>query len=124
MLQLHSNRTHPQIRLHLMRQTENINVRTIEPLIAPAALKLELPLSEAAAETVAESREIVKRILAGDDPRLAVVVGPCSIHDEKAGLEYAVRLGGTCRPCAGSAVFADAGLFRKATHYRRLEGVD
>ncbi len=80
-----------------MRQIENINVRTIEPLISPAALKAELPMTDAAAETVAESREAVKRILAGDDPRLMIVVGPCSIHDEKAGLEYAEKLAGLAR---------------------------
>ena len=75
-----------------MRPIENINVRGIEPIISPAALKSAQPLSSAAAETVVNSREVVKQILAGDDPRLIVVVGPCSIHDEKSGLEYAERL--------------------------------
>ncbi len=75
-----------------MRPIENINVRGIEPIISPAALKSAQPLSSAAAETVINAREVVKQILAGDEPRLIVVVGPCSIHDEKAGLEYAERL--------------------------------
>jgi 3-deoxy-7-phosphoheptulonate synthase len=75
-----------------MRQTENINVRGIEPLISPEELKHEQPMSEAAADAVVDSREIVKKILAGDDPRLMVIVGPCSIHEEKSGLEYAERL--------------------------------
>ncbi len=78
-----------------MRQTENINVRSIEPLITPAALKAELPSSEAATETVADTREAVKQILAGEDPRLMAVVGPCSIHDEKSGSGIRGAFGGT-----------------------------
>ncbi|HTQ38798.1 MAG TPA: 3-deoxy-7-phosphoheptulonate synthase [Pirellulales bacterium] len=75
-----------------MRPIENINVGRIEPLISPQELKTEHPLSEAAAETVVDSRETVKKILAGDDARLMVIVGPCSIHDEQSGLDYAQRL--------------------------------
>ena len=75
-----------------MPAIENINVRGIEQIISPQDLKREQPLAESAATTVVDGREIVKRILSGDDPRLMVVVGPCSIHDEKAGLEYAERL--------------------------------
>ncbi|HZZ30256.1 MAG TPA: 3-deoxy-7-phosphoheptulonate synthase [Pirellulales bacterium] len=75
-----------------MRQTENINVGRIEPLISPQQLKTEQPLTEKAAEVVVDSREVVKKILAGDDARLLVIVGPCSIHDEKSALDYAQRL--------------------------------
>ncbi|MCC7085355.1 MAG: 3-deoxy-7-phosphoheptulonate synthase [Pirellulales bacterium] len=75
-----------------MYQTENINVRGIEPIISPLDLKHELPASEAVAQTVVDAREVVKKILSGEDQRLMVVVGPCSIHDEKSGLEYAQRL--------------------------------
>jgi 3-deoxy-7-phosphoheptulonate synthase len=75
-----------------MRPIENINVRGIEQIISPQDLKREQPLSESAAATVVDGREIVKRILSGEDRRLMVVVGPCSIHQEKAGLEYAERL--------------------------------
>ena len=80
-----------------MRQIENINVRGIEEIISPQELKLEKPLSSAAAETVADAREVVKSILAGDDPRLLAVVGPCSIHNENSGLEYAQRLAQVAR---------------------------
>ncbi len=83
-----------------MRQIENINVRGIEEIISPQELKREEPLSAVAAETVGDAREIVKSILAGDDPRLLAVVGPCSIHDEKSGLEYARRLAEVARTCA------------------------
>src|SRR5262249_47531098 len=75
-----------------MRPIENINVRGIEQIVSPVDLKREQPLDEAAAETVVEAREVVKHILNGSDPRLLVIVGPCSIHDERVALEYAGRL--------------------------------
>ena len=75
-----------------MRKTENINVRKLDPLITPAGLKFEQPLSESGTDAILEGRETVKKILNGEDPRLMAIVGPCSIHDEKAGLEYAQRL--------------------------------
>jgi 3-deoxy-7-phosphoheptulonate synthase len=62
------------------------------PLISPAALKHELPMTEAANRTVVEGRAAVKRILRQDDPRLLAIIGPCSIHDPHAALEYAGRL--------------------------------
>jgi len=76
----------------MMRPTQNINVRDTVSLIAPRQLKEDLPMTEAANQTVVESREVVKQILAGDDPRLMAVVGPCSIHDPKAAREYAGQL--------------------------------
>src|SRR5690242_12237027 len=75
-----------------MHKTENINVRGIEAIISPSDLKREQPASDNASQTVYEGREVVKKILAGEDQRLMVIVGPCSIHDEKSGLEYAERL--------------------------------
>jgi 3-deoxy-7-phosphoheptulonate synthase len=75
-----------------MVRTNNLNVSGLTPLIAPADLKQVLPLSETAAEFVADSRERIKDILWSRDPRMMVVVGPCSIHDPKAALEYAGRL--------------------------------
>jgi 3-deoxy-7-phosphoheptulonate synthase len=75
-----------------MQQTENLNVITIDPLLSPAAIRQELPLTEAASRTVLEGRAAIKRILQQEDDRLLVIVGPCSIHDPKATLEYAARL--------------------------------
>lgn len=75
-----------------MPQIQDVNVKNTVPLIAPQDLKTARPISTAAAETVVESREIVKRILSGDDERMIVVVGPCSIHDRNVGVEYAERL--------------------------------
>lgn len=71
---------------------ENINVASQEPLITPEALKAEMPLSGKAAETVEQGRQAIYDIIDGRDHRLFVVVGPCSIHDPKAALEYATRL--------------------------------
>jgi 3-deoxy-7-phosphoheptulonate synthase len=75
-----------------MQVTENIHVKNSVPLIAPRELKGRLPMTPAANETVVKGRQAIRAILKGDDPRLLVVVGPCSIHDEKAALEYARRL--------------------------------
>jgi 3-deoxy-7-phosphoheptulonate synthase len=65
----------------------------LEPMLAPNQLAAAIPLSEMAAETVAGARRAITRILSGaDSKRLAVVVGPCSIHDPDTALEYARRL--------------------------------
>jgi 3-deoxy-7-phosphoheptulonate synthase len=72
--------------LHL---TDDLRIERIRPLLPPAILMENLPLSEAASTTVAESREAITRVLRGADDRLVVVVGPCSIHDVGAAREYA-----------------------------------
>ncbi len=72
--------------------TSNLRVADIQPLIAPDALLREMPLGEAQAATVCRTREVVRGILAGDDDRLLVIVGPCSVHDVAAAVEYAVCL--------------------------------
>ena len=69
-----------------------MRVESIRALIPPAQLLDDLPLTEAGARAVGLAREAVVRILNGQDDRLAVVVGPCSIHDPLAGLDYARRL--------------------------------
>ncbi len=71
---------------------ENANVKAIEVLLPPAKLKADIFLSETAKKTVLAGREAIKNILDKKDPRLAVVVGPCSIHDPKAALDYAKKL--------------------------------
>jgi 3-deoxy-7-phosphoheptulonate synthase len=75
-----------------MKATQDLHVRSTTPLISPHDLKIELPMTEAVNETIVATRDTVKRILQGEDPRLMVVVGPCSIHDEKCAREYAERL--------------------------------
>jgi len=72
--------------------TENTRIRSIRAVSTPAQVQSELPLSDAAAQTVLQTRREIQDILAGRDERLLVVVGPCSIHDPKAAMEYATRL--------------------------------
>ena len=71
---------------------DDVNIKSIQTLITPAELKADLPLSEAASQTVLQGRATVRNILDGKDKRLFVVIGPCSIHDPKAANEYADRL--------------------------------
>ena len=74
------------------RQVDNLNVESQEVLITPEQLKNDLPMSAAAAASIADSREVIRNILDGKDHRIFVVVGPCSIHDVDAALDYAARL--------------------------------
>ncbi|MDX8120724.1 3-deoxy-7-phosphoheptulonate synthase [Janthinobacterium sp. GMG2] len=71
---------------------ENINVTSFAPMPTPAELHAKLPLSESAFDTVSRGREALRNIIDRKDQRLFVVVGPCSIHDPVAGLDYARRL--------------------------------
>src|SRR5213594_2190210 len=73
-------------------KTRDLHVESIRPLLPPAILLEELPLSELGSLVVGRAREEVIRVLTGEDDRLHVVVGPCSIHDPAAGLDYARRL--------------------------------
>ena len=70
----------------------NINVDSQDILITPELLKSALPMSESIHDTLAASRKVIEDILDRQDPRVFVVVGPCSIHDPSAALEYARRL--------------------------------
>lgn len=75
-----------------MRKVNDLHVRAIQPLIPPVELKQRYPLPDDSAELVYESREIIKKIVNREDPRILGIIGPCSIHDTKAALEYAERL--------------------------------
>ena len=75
-----------------MIKTNNLKVTAITPIIAPADLRQVFPLSDKKREFVSKSREQIKEILQRRDRRLMVVVGPCSIHDPEAAIEYARRL--------------------------------
>ncbi len=76
----------------LAPKTENLNILELVPLITPRTLKQELEASPAILNTVLSARQTIRDILTGKDPRLLVVIGPCSIHDPVAALEYATRL--------------------------------
>lgn len=73
-------------------RVSDLHVARNVPLPSPARLQAEIPRSEEQAEFVANSRANLRSILSGEDPRLLVIVGPCSIHDTEAGIEYAHRL--------------------------------
>ncbi|GFE61392.1 3-deoxy-7-phosphoheptulonate synthase [Geobacter sp. AOG2] len=75
-----------------MIKTNNLKISAITPIIAPAELRQVFPLSDHDREFVNTSRECIKGIIHRRDPRLMVVVGPCSIHDPLAAVEYAKRL--------------------------------
>ncbi|SDY59950.1 3-deoxy-D-arabinoheptulosonate-7-phosphate synthase [Collimonas sp. OK242] len=77
-----------------MLRTDDLRIREMKELVPPSHLIREFGCSEKVAETAANSRIALHRILHGQDDRLMVVIGPCSIHDTKAALEYAGRLAG------------------------------
>lgn len=72
--------------------TDDLRIRKLEPLTSPAQLLALLPCDDDVSQTVADSRAALHRILHGEEDRLAVVVGPCSIHDPVAAMDYARRL--------------------------------
>ncbi|MGA0600042.1 3-deoxy-7-phosphoheptulonate synthase [Caulobacter sp. KR2-114] len=72
--------------------TDDLRIRAITPLRPPADLIDDLPVSHRAGATVSGARAAVQSILHGDDDRLVVVIGPCSIHDPRAAIDYAERL--------------------------------
>ena len=80
-----------------MIKTNNLKITGITPIIAPADLRQVFPLSAAHAEFVNKSRQCLKEILHRRDGRLMVVVGPCSIHDTDAAVDYARRLAALAR---------------------------
>jgi 3-deoxy-7-phosphoheptulonate synthase len=75
-----------------MDTTENLNVAAFDEMPSPDEIKARVPMDATAAQTVVQGRRALEAILDGRDPRLFVVVGPCSIHDPVAGLDYARRL--------------------------------
>lgn len=76
----------------MVEPTDDLRILNYCKLTEPGMLKQQFPLSEAALETVTNGREQINRILSHQDQRMLVVVGPCSIHDEEAALEYAAKL--------------------------------
>jgi 3-deoxy-7-phosphoheptulonate synthase len=71
---------------------ENLNIKAFDLMPSPEEIHTRVPISEKASEVVFDGRETIKRILDRKDPRLFIVIGPCSIHDPIAGCDYAQRL--------------------------------
>ncbi len=76
----------------MFQRTDDLRITDVRPLISPAILLEEIPITERVSNVVSEARQAVARVLANRDPRLVVVVGPCSIHDTRAAVDYAERL--------------------------------
>jgi 3-deoxy-7-phosphoheptulonate synthase len=76
----------------MFRPTDDLRIRQVRPLIPPAILHEEIPLTEPASNTVADARASIGKILRDEDPRMLAVVGPCSIHDPVAALDYGRQL--------------------------------
>jgi 3-deoxy-7-phosphoheptulonate synthase len=96
-----------------MPVTSNLRIKGIRPLISPAILMEQLPLTSERATLVQQSRRASSRILSGEDDRLLVVVGPCSIHDAGAALDYAGRLATVARDYAGELLIVLRVYFEK-----------
>lgn len=76
----------------MTQQIDDVRIQGIRPLMAPEILIEDLPVNESQTRTIADGRDDIARVMTREDDRLVVVVGPCSIHDPEAGLEYAGRL--------------------------------
>ena len=76
----------------MYHNTDDLRIRSQHPLLTPAFLLQDLPASERSTEVVTTARKDAARIISGQDDRLLVIVGPCSVHDAKAALEYATLL--------------------------------
>ena len=87
----------------MFHRTDDLRIRQLRPLIPPAVLLEEVPVSESVSTLIARTRSEVADILHGRDDRLLVVAGPCSIHDPAAGLDYARRLAQRPRARSGTS---------------------
>ncbi len=95
------------------QRTEDLNVGTFDVMPTPDEVKARVPITDAAANTVITGRRSLEAILTGKDPRLFVVVGPCSIHDPVAGLDYARRLRRLADELAGAFLVVMRVYFEK-----------
>ena len=96
-----------------MELTDNLNIKQFKPLTPPDMLKADHPETEVAAHLVAQSRRQVERILRRADPRRMVIVGPCSLHDEEATLDYARRLLEVQKSCSEQVLIIMRAYFEK-----------
>ncbi len=76
----------------MTHQTDDLHIKAIQKVVSPDAVHTDFPSTETSRDTIYEARQAVHKILQGEDDRLLVIVGPCSIHDPKAALAYASQL--------------------------------
>jgi 3-deoxy-7-phosphoheptulonate synthase len=97
----------------MFQPTDDLRITQVRPLIPPAILLEEIPLSERASNVVSSTRMAIANALTGIDPRLVIIVGPCSIHDPIAALEYAERLAPLARRYADQLIVVMRSYFEK-----------
>ncbi len=97
----------------MFQRTDDLRITEVRPLIPPAILLEEIPISERASNVVSDTRAAVGKVIAGQDSRLVVIAGPCSIHDTKAALEYAGRLKVLADRYAGQLIVLMRSYFEK-----------
>ena len=96
-----------------MHPTDDLRIRTITEVSPPQDLHDRYPITKTACDTVFNTRQAIRRILRGEDDRLLAVVGPCSIHDPEAALDYARRLSDIRRELAGDVLVVMRVYFEK-----------
>ena len=97
----------------MFHATDDLRIESLHPLLPPGILMEELPLTEAISTLVSDARTACGEILRGDDDRLLVVVGPCSIHDPEAALDYAKRLSAVAKTYAEDLLIVMRVYFEK-----------
>ncbi len=97
----------------MFRKTDDLRITQTRPLIPPAILLEEIPVSERASNVVANTRQAIADVLDRRDTRLVVIVGPCSIHDTKAAREYAERLVPAAQRFADDLILVMRSYFEK-----------
>jgi 3-deoxy-7-phosphoheptulonate synthase len=97
----------------MLQRTDDLRITQVRPLIPPAILLEEIPISDRASNVVANTRRAIADVLDGRDPRLVVIAGPCSIHDPRAAIEYAEGLRRTAEPYAGQLLVLMRTYFEK-----------
>jgi 3-deoxy-7-phosphoheptulonate synthase len=96
-----------------MTQLHDVNIQSIQPIPSPREYQEKLPVTDEIAQTVARGRRDIAKVITGEDERLLVIVGPCSIHDLKAGREYAAKLKGVADEYRDRIVIAMRVYFEK-----------
>jgi len=99
--------------VEMLQRTDDLRITETRPLIPPAILLEEIPVSETASNVVSDARRAVSEVIAGRDPRLVVIAGPCSVHDTRAALEYASKLKALADRYAGHLLVLMRSYFEK-----------
>jgi 3-deoxy-7-phosphoheptulonate synthase len=97
----------------VLRRNDDLRITGVRPLLPPAILIEEIPPSESGSNLVANTRQAVADAIGGTDPRLVVIVGPCSIHDPKAAMEFAGRLQPLAQRYSGELIILMRAYFEK-----------